>query len=327
MNPRRVVKLAIDSLGLRPAVERGLLESGLLGERLQYLFRTRPDPSEAILLAGSGRSGTTWVSDLLCQVPGTQRIFEPLRQAARWQAPGTRPLFRSPYLRPEGEYTGWHALLRDVLTGRCRTYWTDPSRTSFFPDRYLIKEIRANLMLGYIHNHFGSRIIHVLRHPCAVVASRTRLKWRVDLDNLLQQEELVEDELAGLTGDIQRAKSEAVASHAIWWAVENRVARRQLRGRAHFRAYYERLVSEPEQSLGAMLSWLGLDSDPIDGEKIRRSSRTTWSGGRGHDGQHSVPALMSWKNQLSRDEQWVVLDWAYRLGVEDYGEEPLPVTT
>jgi len=30
---------------------------------------------------------------------------------------------------------------------------------------------------------------------------------------------------------------------------------------------------------------------------------------------------------LSQEEQRVVLDWAYRLGVEDYGEEALPVGT
>jgi len=327
MNLKRVAKGAVESLGLRPAIERSLLEAGLLGERLQYCFRARPTPSEAILLAGSGRSGTTWVSDLLCRVPGTQRIFEPLRQAARWQPPGTWPSVRSPYLRPEGEYPGWHALLRDVLTGRCRSYWTDPSRTSFFPDRYLIKEIRANLMLGYIHDHFQPRIIHVLRHPCAVVASRTRLDWRVNLGDLLQQEELLEDELAGLAGDIERARSDSVASHAIWWAVESRVAGRQLRERPHFRAYYERLVSEPEASLRAMLKWLDLDGDGIDAEKIRRRSHTTWRGGERQEEQHSAATLSSWKRQLSQEEQRVVLDWAYRLGVEDYGEEALPVGT
>jgi hypothetical protein len=327
MNLKRVAKGAVESLGLRTAVERSLLEAGLLGERLQYCFRARPTPSEAILLAGSGRSGTTWVSDLLCRVPGTQRIFEPLRQAARWRPPGTWPSVRSPYLRPEGEYPGWHALLRDVLTGRCRSYWTDPSRTSFFPDRYLIKEIRANLMLGYIHDHFQPRIIHVLRHPCAVVASRTRLDWRVNLGDLLQQEELLEDELAGLAGDIERARSDSVASHAIWWAVESHVAGRQLRERPHFRAYYERLVSEPEASLRAMLEWLGLDGDGIDAAKIRRSSRTTWRGGKSQEGRHSTATLSTWKKQLSQEEQRVVLDWAYRLGVEDYGEEVLPVGT
>lgn len=320
-----MAKRAVESAGLRTAAERGLLEAGLLGERLQYLFRTRPEPSRAILLAGSGRSGTTWVSDILCRVPGTQRIFEPLRQSARWLPPDTRPSVRSPYLRPDGEYPGWHELLRNVLTGRCRTYWTDPSRTSFFPHRFLIKEIRANLMLGYIEEHFRPRIIHVLRHPCAVVGSRIRLAWRVNLADLLQQEELVEDELAGMVGDIERARFDPVGSHAIWWAVESRVAARQLAERPHFRAYYERLVSEPEESFRAMLSWLGLKGGPIDGEKIRRSSRTTWRSGKRVEGQHSADELESWKSQLSRDQQRVVLDWARRLGVEDYGSEPLPV--
>jgi hypothetical protein len=112
-----------------------------------------------------------------------------------------------------------------------------PLAHQLLPDRYLIKEIRANLMLGYIHDHFQPRIIHVLRHPCAVVASRTRLDWRVNLGDLLQQEDLLEDELAGLAGDIGRARSDCVASHAIGWAVESRVAGRQIREPSHFRVH------------------------------------------------------------------------------------------
>lgn len=325
MSLRRAVKTAVDALHLRPAVERGLVEAGLLGERLQYLFRNRPDPSEAILLAGSGRSGTTWLSELLCRVPGTQKIFEPLRQAHRWQPAGAPPTVRSPYLRPDGEYAAWHMLLERVLSGRCRTYWTDSGRTSFFPDRYLIKEIRANLMLGYIHEHFRPRIVYLLRHPCAVVASRVRLAWRVNLGDLLRQEELVEDHLSGLVGDIELARSDTVASHAIWWAVETRVAARQLETRPHYRAYYEQLVVTPAESLGAILTWLGLDAEPVEEDRVRRRSRTTWKADRRSRQEQPAEELSRWTTQLSRSDQRLVLDWAHRLGVGQYTHEPMPV--
>jgi hypothetical protein len=131
------------------------------------------------------------------------------------------------------------------LTGRSRTYWTDTARTSFFPRRYLIKEVRVSLMLGYLHDQFHPRIAYLSRHPCAIVASRIGLGWRLDLNNLLSQEELVEDHLSPWLARIERARSNPVATHAIWLAVENRVASQHLSTRPHSHAYYEHLM-EPE---------------------------------------------------------------------------------
>jgi hypothetical protein len=308
-------------------LERGFLETGLIGERLQFLFRSRPDPSQAILLAGSGRSGTTWLANLLCSVPGTQRIFEPLRELARWMPVGAPPYPRSSYLRPEGNYPYWHAVLRRVLTGQSRTYWTDSVRTSFFPKRYLVKEIRANLMLGYIYDHFHPRIIYLSRHPCAVVASRVRLGWRVDLDNLLSQEQLIEDHLSPWVGRIERAKTNPVVSHAIWWAVESMVATLHLSTRHHCRAYYEHFLARPEASLRDVLSWLGLDLRSIPESRIGQDSHTTWRESDANDPQEAEQRLSSWKGQLSKEDQREILDWAYRLDVMCYTDEVLPVTS
>jgi len=79
----------------------------LLGERLQYLVRDRPEPSEAIVVAGSSRSGSTWLADLLCSVPGIQQIFEPLRELPRWLPVGAPAYPKTCYLRPEGRYPDW----------------------------------------------------------------------------------------------------------------------------------------------------------------------------------------------------------------------------
>lgn len=323
MKIRSRVRATLDSLGLRSAVERGLLEAGLVGERFQRLLRGYPEPSETILLAGSGRSGTTWLSDLLATIPGTQPIFEPLRQAARWQ-PALAMAVRSPYLRPEGEYPAWNDLLYRVLTGRCRSYWTDPRRASFLPRRLVIKEIRANLMLGYVHDHFRPRIVYLLRHPCAVVASRIRLGWRIDLGDLLRQPELVEDHLSRWVPEMERARTDPVASHAIWWAVESRVAGLQLATRRHFRSYYERLVLSPRESVGEMLAWLGLEGSSVGEERFRRSSHTTWGGNGAGEREASIQRLSGWKHQLSGAEQRLVLEWASRLEVMHYGEDLVP---
>jgi hypothetical protein len=327
MNLRSALKAMVESLGLKPAVERGFLESGLVGERLQFLFRSRPGPSQAILLAGSGRSGTTWLADLICSVPGTQQVFEPLRELARWLPAGAPPYPKSSYLRPEGHYPYWYAVLQRVLTGQSRTYWTDSVRTSFFPKRYLIKETRASLMLGYLHDHFHPHIAYLSRHPCAVVASRIGLGWQLDLNNLLSQEELIEDHLSPWIAYIERAKTDPVATHAIWLAVESRVALHHLSTRPHCHAYYEHLLVEPEATLRSIFSRLHLGMARIPEGRIKRNSRTTWRERIAKDPSEKEYALSNWKRRLSREDQREVLDWAYRLGVTCYSDESLPVSS
>ena len=56
---------------------------------------------------------------------------------------------------------------------------------------FLIKEIRANLMLGYLYDHFQPKIIYLVRHPCAVTYSRTFMNnFGADVNDILSQEEL-----------------------------------------------------------------------------------------------------------------------------------------
>ena len=54
------------------------VEVGLLGERARFVCSERPNPSTTILLAGSGRSDTTWLAKMLSALPGIQQLFEPL---------------------------------------------------------------------------------------------------------------------------------------------------------------------------------------------------------------------------------------------------------
>ncbi len=332
MDVKVLLKSTLQAAGLTPSAKRSLLEMRLLGERVKFLVQPRPQPGEAILLAGAGRSGTTWLAEVLASVAGVQQIFEPLLfnphvyQLTNWPPPPVETYLRLYYLRPGGSYPGWHALLERILTGRYRTYLTDSHRTSLFSGRYLIKEIRANLMLGYIYDHFQPTIIYMKRHPCAVVASRMRLNWRVDLDELLRQEELVADYLSHWVGDIERARHNPLEAHAIWCAVESMVAEQDLATRKHYLLHYEHLVLDPEQRLKALLSWLGLKGvGAIPQHVIERESRTTWNDSIKAEPSEHRHHQERWKQSLSRSEQFLILEWSHRLGVRDYRDGVLPV--
>jgi len=177
-------------------MRQSYVEAGLLGERFMFAIKGRPDPSRAILLTGSGRSGTTWITDILASSPGIQLIFEPLfpmwsrevEDLTGWHETDQEvhsSHIRSYYLRATGNYPGWERYLPRVLEGKIRNYWTDYRRDAFFPSRFLFKFVRANLMLGNIYENFKPKIVYTIRHPCAVVASRMAISWHVDVAGYL----------------------------------------------------------------------------------------------------------------------------------------------
>lgn len=168
------------------------------------------------LLAGSGRSGTTWLQDVLCEANNLHPVFEPFHPQG-WDR--ARPFSRK-YLSLAQDGAQVDAadagaeleqLWRALLEGNYPATWIDfrvrpnklrPSRselhslpafkswlahwrklrrhrTTYRRERgagILVKTIRANLLLPSIAARANTHWTLVLRHPGAVVESQLRLK-------------------------------------------------------------------------------------------------------------------------------------------------------
>lgn len=330
---RKWIKNASRRVGMDTLLRDGCVQFTLMGERLVFGFRGHPVATSAIVLAGSGRSGTTWITNVLTALPGIQQIFEPLiplwnaevRQLTGWG--DQDPYFRAHYLRALERNDDWRDLLERVLTGRVRNYWTDYERTAWFPGRFLVKEVRANLMLGFIYEQFQPSIIYLMRHPCAVIHSRLTAPtpWHADAQDILRQEQLVEDYLRPWVREIERER-DLLGAHAVWWAVENMVALQELSTRRHLRVHYEHAVLEPMHVASEMIRWLG-ESEPSVQRLISRIQRNSRMSNRNVQYSSSRDRLTHWQRQLSKDEQTRILGWAHRLGVDIYGQNAMPRTS
>ncbi len=254
-----------------------------------------------------------------------RQVFEPLHpkhNAAVQELTGFDPRIdhaSSFYLRPGGTYPAWDRLLEAVLTGQVRTPWTDAAPVAPSSQGFLIKMIRANLLLGYLYDRFQPQLIYLVRHPCAVVNSRLKIGWTANSQALLRQEELVEDYLRPWIAHIER-ETDAVGSHALWWAVENLVAQRQLANRPHYRIFYEHLVIDPAQEARRIAGYTGRESKDIPQAVLESRSRTSYRVGA----DALIAPLLSWKEELSHTDQRRVIDWADRLGVSWYGMDIWP---
>jgi hypothetical protein len=281
-----------------------------------------PDHRAAVFVAGSGRSGTTWLSELL--LSGTQRryVFEPLSRHVPQTAVFHRDLVKL-YLRPDGEYPEHVAAMRDVLTGRVRSRWTERFNRRIVAEGRLVKEIRANLLLGWLQTNFPEMpIVLLLRHPCAVAASFVREGWVGRLGDLLAQPDLVADHLTGTQVELlARLARGSTFDRAIGlWCVETRVALRQAR-QGMFILCYESLSVEPEVAFGELLRWLGREggSERVGGRLTRDS--TTTRGARAA----TIDRISDWRRALSRSEIRRALEAvsAFELDLL-YHEDPMP---
>jgi hypothetical protein len=279
-------------------------------------------PSETIIIAGSGRSGTSWIQNTLAELIMYQPVFEPLNPNFVYEAKqllgveqASKPIITSPYLRSDGEYPEWNALLRQALTGNVRNYWTDKKRFSLSPKGYITKFIRANFMLGYISNNFNPKIIFVMRHPCAVIFSRMRLNWEVNLQYLLSDPDIVEDYLQPYLLDIKK-ETDPVGIHAIWWALEQLIALDSLNGRDYFFVHYEDVYLSNYQKFSEIINWLGL-KDQQD-KLIKQQEKSL------EDDSEYTFRISQWESGLNSDQKEKILWWANRFGIDYYTDQIVP---
>ena len=223
-----------------------------------YVDLGKGDHTSSVFLAGSGRSGTTWLSRIITHRRGFRYVFEPFnpREVALFGHFRTKQ-----YLRPDDRREQFLGPARLALTGSLRHPWTDRFNGRIVARRRLIKDIRANLLLGWMHANFpGMPIVLLLRHPCAVVASRLDLGWKDNLSETMEQRELVEDFLLPVEAEIRAAKND-FERHLFLWCIDNYVPLKQFGPQDLHITFYENLLARPEAELQSLSTFLGEEFD------------------------------------------------------------------
>ncbi len=261
-----------------------------------------------VLVAGSGRSGTTWLSELINHGNRYRYIFEPFHPGKVALCEG---FLRKQYLRPEDDRATYLDAAAKILSGNARSRWFDRFNRKALARRRLVKDIRANLLLGWMRRHFPEMpMILLLRHPCAVADSRLRLGWQDNLDEVMSQEQLVEDYLKPFEADILAAKDPFERS-VFLWCVENYVPLRQLGREGLHVVFYERLLAEPEEELASLFGLLGEKGDGRLARKIRAGSE--------------VRRASAWRERVGEARQRRATEIMGLFGMDRiYGEDPMP---
>lgn len=276
--------------------------------RLKLIFDIGGRTEDTLFVAASGRSGSTWLLELLTG-RGVRRVWEPLHPN---EVKGAEVFRDRKYMSAEQSFGVEGEFFDRILRGKVKGPWIDSRNRYRIECVYrarTVKCIRANLLLEWLHQHWPEiPVILLVRHPCAVAASRLKLKWNSYLAELLSQQELVADRLRPFRDLLCKAKT-GFQQHICEWCVENVVpltakdADRWL----HV-VYYEDLCRDPVNvlaRLAAATGWesrtayeLALKRKHADSPKARprarcRSSRGWQDEVSKHDVEYALHAMKS----------------------------------
>jgi len=309
------------------------------------------------LIAGSGRSGTTWVLDALAAANDLRPVFEPLHPYV--SQVGNRFAHRA--LTAEDPLPELEDFLERVCAGRFIRLWTKyrrqrrwllPPPRDFSTRRDvgrayrhwikflreipqltvasrrqvpIVKCIRANLMLDWLARGQGWRVVLMIRHPGAVIESELRASWdaRFALGRFARDERLHELSGGRYRKLLQRPLTpiEALAAR---WVVENQWTSELAEKSGYKIVHYEHLRSDPGNSWKQILDALGLERAPSNElleQPSQQSSREVGGGER-------VSRQTRWQGALTPEQIAAVQNVLDEVGCDMYSmSHPEPLRT
>lgn len=280
-------------------------------------FRIRDVAGDDVfLIAGAGRSGTTWLEELLNYSHDYRMIFEPFSVSNN---PHTRSIGEHPYYPPGKEQGVPVEVYQKIFAGDFRNYWSDRFTPSGTYHKRMVKSIRVNLMLKWLRGTFPNLpIIWLVRHPIATVLSQhggfndpMLVEWFGD------REELIEKHLSHVRDLIDPGRP-LLERRLIRWCIQHLVPLQELQQGDICPVFYEELVLNPVQELSRVLNYLGqpMNAEILDivdkPSAMNRQGRTT-----------SEQRIAGWRDRLSSEELAPLLSILDRFGLADiWADQP-----
>jgi len=294
--------------------------------QVRYFIDHDSDHRKTVFVAGMGRSGTTWLAELLNFRNEYRFIFEPFDPQRVALASGFE---EHTYLREDDARRQFIAPARAIVTGMVREHFVDQHNRKLICSRRIVKEVHANLLLRWLYRQFpGMPLVMIVRHPFAVAASRQATAEDKDLaQNFLAQTDLVVDYLRPYV-DVMLSCVTPFERQIAAWCIETGVPFSQFRANELCVVFYEHLVTDPLGTMRRVWAHLGKPFDARIAAAVARPSITTHSPvgleARWRAGADRI--LDAWKDQVSTTQLrrgLRLLDAFDVGGIYDHGAMPL----
>ena len=283
--------------------------------------------SHKLLVVGSGRSGTTWLSELINYDLKLRFVFEPLEGG--W---GINYKALKPWLCCDVEEIckPLENDMRHLFYGFYRGHGMDTwnaKRLTIYNGR-LVKTIRMQGLLSVVNRLFPEiKIVYIMRHPCSVLKSYYQHEWSLEVSRLSSSisidHPLVGEYMAKLL-----ASTSTVDQYVYFWAIENRIALNQLEKIPHHLCFYEDLVGSSAQSMESLFGFLGKGTASLALENISTPSSHCRYLADFSDSARKAYALENWKTTLPVEYVDRCLEIVYECSLSHiYTDELLPLAS
>lgn len=287
-------------------------------------INTNHEVEKTVFLASLGRSGSTLITELINYNNRFRIIFEPIKAE---KVKAFQNFTYPTYIDPEEKSIDLYNKFKEIFEGRIRNPWTDSQNRKAICNYRLIKEIFTNMMMGYISYNFPSMpIIILLRNPYPVIESWKRAKWGAHniKERILKQENILKNALPEGALELLKLSNDYFSVTMHIWCISYYISFDQLKGRKYYCAYYENFLTEPENEINKLFSFLDLRFDGDIKKLLNKRSATTRSDSPLHSGED---ILLSWKKHYSDDDIAVgnnILKFYGLGGLYDFEKSFLP---
>jgi len=270
---------------------------------------------DALVLTGAPRSGTTWLAQVLSEIPYSSVLFEPIHPD---EVPESRRtgFTEAKYVPHDATWEEGRQFLARVFQGRVLNKWTtrEMGLRKLFATRFLIvKFVRANRLLCWLGQNFAIRSpVMIIRHPCAVVASQLQGSW-ADRPKPEAPEFLADYPAFQVVLERIRTPAEHLAAS---WAMDYFAPLAVTEPRRWQLVAYERLVSNFDEEVSRLFNAWNMEIPENVARQSNVPSSTTPPAG--------VSGLAGWKERLDKDQVRRILDVTSEFGLDFYGEDVEP---
>jgi hypothetical protein len=297
---------------------------------------------DTIFLVGTPRSGTTWLMELLENIPSYTYLFEPLHSI--WFPEVVKIDFKSrPYLLKDRERIEWEEYLRKIFTGkvvnRMPLYGFKPKMlmNRLLSKKLIVKSVRLTRLLPWIAERFQLRsAFYIIRHPCATIASQLKtgffgyhnyyppyLNARPSIDNIISEAShmnFVDPELIEKLKKMNTIEEILTAA----WCLDNYIPLNEPKTQKWTTLLYEKLVADGESEIKRLCKTLNHEEiTEIATQQLRKPSIVTL--GDEKKKLKSIDIQLSkWKKQFNQDQIDRMLKILSDFGLDFYSEENEP---
>lgn len=259
-----------------------------------------------VFITGIGRSGTTWLSEVINYDNSYREIFEPFLSYKVKLARGFR---LNQYVHPNNQNTILVKSAQKILSGRVRCGWTDHGNRRFISTKRIIKDVRTNLMLKWLCNiRPGMPIILLIRHPLSIYNSWKKLEWGVgtefgvrDFDEVISQENLLDD-FPIIRDNLKNIDRGNFFEQLIFlWCLFYYVPLKQLSIDDYRLVFYENLLLAPEKEFESIFLYLkkSFNYEEII-NKVQKPSKTNYN--KNNFASPPEKIIQSWKKDITAGE-------------------------